>query len=62
MEIRDKVANYVGEKINSIRNNSGGKICENTAVVRSNAMKTWSNYFKKESVSLKRKFLITLVV
>jgi tRNA (guanine-N7-)-methyltransferase len=52
MEIRDKVANYVGEKINSIRNNSGGALCNNTAIVRSNAMKTFTNYFPKESVSV----------
>jgi tRNA (guanine-N7-)-methyltransferase len=51
MEIRDKVANYVGEKINSIRNNSAGKMCENTAIVRSNAMKAFTNYFEKDSVS-----------
>lgn len=51
VEIRDKVANYVGEKINSIRNNSGGKMCENTAIIRSNAMKAFTNYFEKDSVS-----------
>lgn len=58
MEIRDKVANYVGEKINSIRNNSNGKMCENTAIVRSNAMKAWSNYFQKDSVSDHNLFVI----
>jgi len=52
LEIRDKVANYVGEKIHSIRNNSGGQLCSNTAIIRSNAMKTFTNYFKKESVRL----------
>ena len=51
MEIRDKVANYVGEKINSIRCNSGGALCNNTAIIRSNAMKTFTNYFEKDSVS-----------
>ena len=52
LEIRDKVANYVGEKINSIRQNSQGAICSNTAIVRSNAMKTFTNYFKKDSVRI----------
>lgn len=53
MEIRDKVANYVGEKIHSVRCNSDNALCSNTAIIRSNAMKTFTNYFKKESVSLK---------
>lgn len=51
MEIRDKVSNYVGEKINSIRCNSAGAICSNTAIIRSNAMKAFTNYFRKDSVS-----------
>ena len=51
LEIRDKVANFVGEKINSIRNNSGFKDCLNTAVLRTNAMKSLHNYFEKHSVS-----------
>jgi len=51
LEIRDKVANYVGEKINSVRANSGNAICANTAIIRSNAMKTFTNYFEKDSVS-----------
>ena len=51
MEIRDKIANFVGEKINAVRNNSDGKLCVNTAIIRSNAMKTFTNYFPKESVS-----------
>ena len=50
MEIRDKLTNYVGEKINSYRNNSGFKDCLNVAVVRTNTMKTIHNYFRKESV------------
>lgn len=52
LEIRDKVANYVGEKINSMRHNTDRASCMNTAVIRSNAMKTFSNYFRKGSVSL----------
>ena len=52
LEIRDKVANYVGEKIHSVRCNSGGQLCSNTAIIRSNAMKTFTNYFKKESVGI----------
>jgi len=50
LEIRDKVANYVGEKINAVRSNSDGKVCANTAVIRSNAMKAMTNYFPKGSV------------
>mmetsp|Transcript_66570 Transcript_66570/g.92179 ORF Transcript_66570/g.92179 Transcript_66570/m.92179 type:complete len:185 (-) Transcript_66570:161-715(-) len=49
-EIRDKVANFVAEKINSLRNNSGCIDCTNVAVVRTNSMKTFHNYFAKESV------------
>ena len=52
LEIRDKVANYVGEKIHSVRCNSDGQLCSNTAIIRSNAMKTFTNYFKKESVRI----------
>jgi len=50
LEIRDKVANFVGEKINSIRHNSNQTKCANTAIIRSNAMKTMTNYFPKQSV------------
>jgi tRNA (guanine-N7-)-methyltransferase len=50
MEIRDKVVNFVGEKVNSIRHNSGLKECMNGAAVRTNCMKAWHNYFDKESV------------
>ena len=52
LEIRDKVANFAGEKINSIRNNSGFKECLNIGVLRTNAMKSLHNYFKRESVSI----------
>ena len=51
LEIRDKVANFAGEKINSIRNNSGLTECTNVGVLRTNAMKSLHNYFEKESVS-----------
>lgn len=51
MEIRDKVTNFVVQKINSCRINSGYKDYMNIAVVRTNTMKTLHNYFKKESVS-----------
>lgn len=49
-EIRDKVANFVGKKINSLRINSGYKECLNLGVVRTNTMKLLHNYFLKESV------------
>jgi len=49
-EIRDKVANFVAKKINTLRINSGYKDCMNLGVVRTNTMKTIHNYFKKESV------------
>jgi tRNA G46 methylase TrmB len=52
MEIRDVVANFVCQKINSIRINSGYKECLNVGVVKTNTMKTLHNYFRKESVSL----------
>ena len=50
MEIRDKVTNFVVEKINAMRINSQYKEYMNIAVVRTNTMKTMHNYFKKESV------------
>lgn len=50
MEIRDKVTNFVVEKINSVRINSQYQKCTNAAVVRSNTMKTLQHYFEKESV------------
>ena len=52
LEIRDKVANFAGEKINSLRINSGMKDCLNLGVLRTNAMKSLHNYFRKESVSI----------
>lgn len=50
MEIRDVVANFVAQKINSIRINSKYKECLNVGVVKTNTMKTLHNYFRKESV------------
>lgn len=52
MEIRDKVTNFVVEKINAMRINSQYKHYMNIAVVRTNTMKTLHNYFRKESVYL----------
>lgn len=51
MEIRDVVANFVAERINAKRHNSGYKNYTNISVVKTNTMKTLHNYFKKESVS-----------
>ena len=53
MEIRDKVTNFVVEKINAKRINSQYKDYLNIAVVRTNTMKTIHNYFRKESVLFK---------
>jgi tRNA (guanine-N7-)-methyltransferase len=50
MEIRDLVANFVVEKTNSKRINSGHKLFANIGVVKTNTMKTLHNYFRKESV------------
>ena len=50
-EIRDKVANFVAKKANSIRINSQYKECLNVGTVRTNTMKTLHNYFEKSSVS-----------
>ena len=47
MEIRDKVTNYVGEKIKALRLNSDNKLYNNISVVRSNTMKLLLNYFYK---------------
>ena len=51
LEIRDKVANFASEKINSLRINSGYKDCLNVGVLRTNAMKSLHSYIKKGSVS-----------
>ena len=50
MEIRDVVANFVAQKVNSVRANSQFQECMNVGVVKTNTMKTLHNYFRKESV------------
>ena len=60
-EIRDKIANFVAKKANSIRINSGYKECLNVGVVRTNTMKTLHNYFEKASVSESFKFYFCLI-
>ena len=51
LEIREIVSNFVGEKINSLRINSGLTNQLNVGVLRTNAMKSMQNYFAKESVN-----------
>lgn len=51
MEIRDLVANFVVQKANTLRINSGYKECTNVGVVKTNTMKTIHNFFRKASVS-----------
>ena len=46
-EIRDKVANFVSKKINTLRINSDYKKCMNLSCVRTNTMKTLHYYFNK---------------
>ena len=48
LEIRDKVVNFAGEKVNAKRINEDE--CLNVGVLRTNAMKSLHNYFKKDSV------------
>lgn len=50
MEIRDKVTNYVNERIQSIRINSEGEGASNISAIRTNAMKFILNYFKKGQI------------
>ncbi len=50
MEIRDKVTNFVVQKINTMRINSQYVNYGNIAVVRTNTMKSMLNYFEKESL------------
>ena len=47
MEIREKVTNYVGERIKGLRVNSDNKKFNNISVVRANSMKLLLNYFYK---------------
>ena len=58
LEIREKPADYVGEKINFARSKgsmsqeaSDNNDCQNIAVLHTNAMKTLHNYIRKEQVS-----------
>ena len=47
LEIRDKVTNYVGERIKGLRLNTDNKEFNNISVMRSNTMKLLLNYFYK---------------
>ncbi|KAL6543216.1 hypothetical protein OROHE_010736 [Orobanche hederae] len=47
MELRDKVAEYVKERILSLRTSNPGGQYENVSVVRTNSMKYIPNYFEK---------------
>ncbi|GAW81042.1 tRNA (guanine-N(7)-)-methyltransferase [Plasmodium gonderi] len=49
MEIRDKITNYVGEKINSYRKNYSPHY-KNISVIRTNAMKFLPNYISKNQI------------
>ena len=51
MEIRGKVVNYVGERINALRIKSNHTKFNNIAVLHTNSMKTITNYFKKGQIS-----------
>ena len=59
LEIRDKVVNFVGEKVRTLRINSEYKDCLNVGVLRANAMKTLHNYFEKDSVRIGYSFTYT---
>lgn len=50
LEIRDKVSNYVGERIKAIRSNSNGDECSNISIIKTNAMKVILNYFYKSQI------------
>ena len=50
LEIRDKVTNYVTDRISVIRQNSCGEGASNISVVRTNAMKVILNYFRKGQI------------
>ena len=51
MEIRDKVVEFVVEKINALRINSGYRNFMNASAIRTNVMKWILNYFKKDTFS-----------
>ncbi|PRP75797.1 hypothetical protein PROFUN_08791 [Planoprotostelium fungivorum] len=50
MEIRDKVVEYVADRIDTLREKEPGKY-QNIAVEKSNAMKNLPNYFEKGQLS-----------
>ena len=50
MEIRDKVTNFVSEKIKTLRINSNHKQFNNISVIRTNTMKLLLNYFYKDQL------------
>ncbi len=50
MEIRDKVSNFVGDKIKTLRVNSRHMQYNNIAILRTNTMKLLLNYFYKEQL------------
>ncbi len=50
MEIRDKVSNFVGDKIRSLRINANHTQYNNISVIRTNSMKLILNYFYKEQL------------
>ena len=47
LEIRDKVTNYVGERIKGLRLNTDNKEFNNISVMRANTMKLLLNFFYK---------------
>jgi tRNA (guanine-N7-)-methyltransferase len=49
LEIREKVANYVAQKIYAMRVETGGY--QNIAILRTNAMKHFLNYISKAQLS-----------
>ena len=51
MEIRDKVTNYVGERIKGLRINTDNKEFNNISVMRCNTMKLLLNFFYKGQLS-----------
>ena len=60
LEIRDKVVNFAGEKVNAKRINEDE--CLNVGVLRTNAMKSLHNYFKKDSVRIIITLLLTQLI
>lgn len=50
MEIRDKVTEFVVDKVNALRINSGYRRFTNVSAIRTNVMKCVLNYFKKEQL------------